>query len=186
MDERGGLIINTNINYRTLNFHEADLIRQIDRSEYVDAVYYHREGKLVLEPEVWDVLGFYPPELEKIVAETHELLQRGGTVYGAFIDARLVGISSVECDFIGSSKDTLQMPLLHVSAHCRGIGVGQTLMKLVIDRARDLGAKKLYVSATPSRHTVHFYQRMGCTLATEVDPVLFAKEPEDIHLELAL
>ena len=64
--------------------------------------------------------------------------------------------------------------------------MGQQLMQLVIDKARELGAKKLYISATPSRNTVHFYQRRGCVLASEVDPILFAKEPEDIHLELTL
>ena len=174
------------ISYRLLAKEDAASLRGIDRSEYIDAIYYLRGGKLVLEPEVYDVRGFNPQELEKMVEETEELVERGGTVYGAFADGTLVGASSVECDFIGSAKDTLQMPILHISKDCRGRGVGQQLMQLVIDKARQLGAKKLYVSATPSRNTIHFYQRMGCIMATEIDPLLFAKEPEDIHLELAL
>jgi GNAT superfamily N-acetyltransferase len=174
------------ITYRRLEAIDVDKFRGIDRSEYIDAIYYFREGELVLEPEVYNMKGFPPGELEKIIEETRELIERGGTVYGAFMGDTLVGASSVECDFIGSSRDTLQMPILHISKSYRGLGVGQTLMKLVIERARELGARKLYVSATPSRHTVHFYQRIGCVLASEIDPVLFAKEPEDIHLELVL
>jgi len=165
---------------------EGKKITEIDRSEYIEAIYYLRDGKIVLEPEVYNMRGFPPGEVEKIIIETEELLSRGGTVYGAFAGDKLVGVSSVECDFIGSAHDTLQMPLLHISKECRGQGVGRHLMQLVIDKARELGAKKLYVSATPSRHTVHFYQSMGCKLASEVDPILFAKEPEDIHLELVL
>ena len=45
---------------------------------------------------------------------------------------------------------------------------------------------KLYVSATPSENTILFYLSFGCKLASEVDPELFALEPEDIHLELVL
>lgn len=174
------------VTYRQLTKDDVASLRGIDRSEYIDAIYYYRNGKLVLEPEIYDVRGFNLPELEKMVQETEELTERGGTVYGAYADGTLVGASSVECDFIGLTKDTLQMPILHISKDYRGRGVGQQLMRLVIDKARQFGAKRLYVSATPSRNTIHFYQRMGCTLATEVDPILFAKEPEDIHLELEL
>ena len=53
-------------------------------------------------------------------------------------------------------------------------------------RARKLGAKKLYISATPSENTVNFYLHLGCVLAKEMDPELFELEPEDIHLEYAL
>lgn len=174
------------ITYRQLAKEDVASLRGIDRSEYIEAIYYLRGGKLVLEPEVYNMRGFPPGELEKMVEEGEELIAREGTVFGAFAGGKLVGACSVECEFIGPGKDTLQMPILHLSKDYRGQGVGQRLMQLVIDKARELGAKKLYVSATPSRHTIHFYQRMGCILATEVDPVLFAKEPEDIHLELAL
>ena len=40
----------------------------------------------------------------------------------------------------------------------------------------------MYISATPSEHTINFYLRQGCVVASEVDPELFALEPEDIHL----
>jgi hypothetical protein len=49
--------------------------------------------------------------------------------------------------------------------------------------ARERGAKRLYISATPSENTINFYLRRGCVVAAEVDPHLFELEPEDIHLE---
>jgi hypothetical protein len=44
----------------------------------------------------------------------------------------------------------------------------------------------LYISATPSEHTIDFYLTLGCTLVDAPDPELFAREPEDIHLEYEL
>jgi hypothetical protein len=44
----------------------------------------------------------------------------------------------------------------------------------------------MYISATPSENTVNFYMRLGCEIASEPDPELLAREPEDIHLECAV
>jgi hypothetical protein len=44
----------------------------------------------------------------------------------------------------------------------------------------------MYISATPSEHTVNFYLALGCQLAAEPDSELLELEPEDIHLELLL
>ena len=55
-------------------------------------------------------------------------------------------------------------------------------MELVVARAKELGAKKLYVSSTPSRHSVRFYHGQGFALTDSPDPELFALEPEDIQL----
>lgn len=65
-------------------------------------------------------------------------------------------------------------------------GLGSRLFNLAVEKAKALGAKKLYLSATPSENTVNYYLRLGCVLATEIDPELFALEPEDIHLEFVI
>ena len=48
------------------------------------------------------------------------------------------------------------------------------------------GAKGLYISATPSEHTIDFYLRLGCNVTPEPHVELFELEPEDIHLEYVL
>jgi hypothetical protein len=55
-----------------------------------------------------------------------------------------------------------------------------------VRKARELGTKKLYVSAAPSENIVNFYLRQGCVLAEKADPELFELEPEDIHLEYTI
>jgi hypothetical protein len=44
----------------------------------------------------------------------------------------------------------------------------------------------MYVSSTPSSSAVGFYIAQGCKLVEEVDPELYALEPDDIHLILDL
>jgi N-acetylglutamate synthase-like GNAT family acetyltransferase len=61
--------------------------------------------------------------------------------------------------------------------------LGTHLFELAKATARERGAKRLYISATPSENTVNFYLRLGCAVAGEPDPELLELEPEDIHLE---
>jgi GNAT superfamily N-acetyltransferase len=70
-----------------------------------------------------------------------------------------------------------------VSRSYRHKGLGTRLFELAKATARRRGAKRLYISATPSENTVNFYLRLGCAVAAAPDQELFDLEPEDIHLE---
>ncbi len=174
------------MNIRPLRRDEIPLIWQIDRREVIDNIYYLREGKLVLEPEHYDMQGWPPGEAEQYTPLLLGCYDRGGFFWGAFEQDTLAGVSILEGKFIGSQHDKLQLKFLHVSRDCRGQGVGTKLFNIAVEKAKELGAKKLYISATPSENTVNYYMRLGCVLATEIDPELFALEPEDIHLEYVL
>jgi GNAT superfamily N-acetyltransferase len=68
--------------------------------------------------------------------------------------------------------------------HYRRKGVAIHLMGIVKDKAKEMGAKRLYISATPSENTVNFYLNRGCRVTNEVDKKLLELEPDDIHMEL--
>jgi len=174
------------MNIRLLQRDEIPLIWQIDRREVIDNVYYLRDGKLVLEPEHYDMQGWPPGEAEHYTPILLDCYDCGGFFWGAFQNDTLMGVSILESKFIGSQHDTLQLKFLHVNHDCRGKGLGTALFDLAAEKARDLGARKLYISATPSEYTVKYYMRLGCVLAAEIDPELFALEPEDIHLEYVI
>ncbi len=170
--------------YRTLASADAELLRQIDRSERVEEVYSVREGRLALRRERWEVTGFPPGELDALVERQRKLCEGGGVLLGAFEAGRIAGLASVERRLRGAARDRAKMDVLYVSAPSRGRGVARELVRRSKEAARAMGARYLYVSATPSRHTVDFYVRCGARLAAEVDPELLALEPEDIHLEI--
>ncbi len=168
---------------RYLERDEVPLVWQIDRREVIHNIYYMRDGELVLIPEYYDMQGWPPGEAEHYTPILLDCFDRGGTFWGVFEDGNIVGTAILESKFIGSKTDTIQLKFLHVSRGGRKQGLGNKLFHLAVEHARLLGAKKLYISATPSENTINFYMGLGCVLATEVDPELFTLEPEDIHLE---
>ena len=171
---------------RRLSRDEIKGIWTIDRSEVIDALYYLEDGSLQLRPVHHDVRGWPPGEAEQYTPILESCHDRGGWLYGLFDEGRLMGVAVLESKFIGKHGDQLQLKFLHISQSYRSQGWGQRLFGLAKAEAADQGAKMLYVSATPSEHTVDFYLRLGCTLAAEPDPALYELEPEDIHFEFAL
>ena len=162
---------------------EVEQVWTIDRAEVIDNIYYFENGTLLLRPEHYAMQGWPPGEAEKYTPLLIDCFDRGGWFYGVFDDAKLIGVAILEGRFIGKDQDQLQLKFLHVSKAYRHRGVGKRLFELARATARERGAKRMYISATPSEHTINFYLRLGCVTARELDPELFACEPEDIHLE---
>jgi len=171
---------------RELERYQVPAIWQIDRSELIENIYYHIDGQLVLKPERYQMTGWPPGEAEHYGPILLECFDRGGTFHGAFDENRLVGVAVLESKFIGRERDQLQLKFLHVSNAYRQQGLGRILFDRAASRARELGARRVYISATPSENTVHFYQHLGCTVTDELDAELFELEPEDIHLEYVI
>ena len=173
------------IAYRLLAADELGRIDEIDRSQVIDRVYRVRDGALIAVDEPWDGQG-WPGWSEDDRQRIAACLEHGGAAWGAFDGERLVGIAVLDGRWIGAGEDTLDLYFLHVTNGYRDAGIGRELVGLVTARARELGARRLYVSATPSVSTVSFYQRRGFGLASEVDAELYALEPEDVHMDLVL
>jgi predicted N-acetyltransferase YhbS len=174
------------ITYQELTADRLPTIWRIDRSEVIEKVYHLRNGELVLEREFYDLPGWPPGLPDSAAPVLAECLKKGGLLLGAVDGGMLIGAAVLESRFMGHPPDQLQLVFLHVSREYRGRGVGRKLFLLAAGRARELGARRLYISATPSENTVNFYLGLGCVLVQEPDPRLFAEEPEDIHLEYHL
>jgi predicted N-acetyltransferase YhbS len=168
---------------RKLERQEIRDLWSIDRAEVMDKLYYHEGDELVLRPEHHDVQGWPAGEPERYGPILLDCFDRGGTFYGAIDGQRLIGAMVLENRFIGRDKDQLQLKFLHVSRCNRKAGLGSTLFDKALRRARELGARRLYISATASENTVNFYLRHGCCVTNDVDAALYELEPEDIHLE---
>ncbi len=175
-----------NMNIRSIDRVEIEEIRKIDRSEIVTHIYYLIKGELILKEEYYDIRSWHPDEINKIIKRSYELFDRGGTFYAALDNSTMIGFVALENEFIGKNRDQLQLVFLYVSKNFRRKGIGTELLDLAKRKAKELGAEKLYISATPSKSTVDFYVNRGCKLADEINKQLFELEPEDIHLDLKL
>ena len=78
------------------------------------------------------------------------------------------------------------MVSLHVSRDYRRRGIAAQLIQELIRLAQENGARRLYVSATPSESAVGFYMSEGFVPTKHVNKELFDLEPEDIHMMRAL
>ena len=174
------------ITERQLTRAEIPLIWSIDRREVIENFYHLENGALVLRADHVEVAGWPPGEVERYTPILLACFDRGGWFHGVFDDDKLVGIAVLDSKFIGRNKDQLQLEFLHVSRVYRGRGLGARLFDLTKTQASARGARRLYISATPSENTINFYRGLGCVVTSEPDPDLFALEPEDIHLECAV
>ena len=169
---------------KPLSKPELELIRTIDRSELIERQYYVADGTLQLRSVKYDVKGFEPKELDKLIANQADLLNAGGKILGAFLDTKLAGVVSVDARLFGNENEFCKMDILYVDANHRGNSIGKRLVLQAQEIGMQIGAKKLYISATPTKATVDFYLNLGSKLIATPNPKLFKQEPEDIHLEL--
>ncbi len=171
---------------RALKREEIDDIRNIDRSEIINQFYYYQNDKIMSKKKYYNISGWNPNSIERNINNLYDLYDHGGSFFGLFQEERIVGVVALECKFIGSNNDQLQVVFLHIDKNYRKKGYGKILMNKTKERAKELGAKKLYISATPSKNTVDFYMHLGCKLASEINPELYQLEPDDIHLEMII
>lgn len=113
-------------------------------------------------------------------------LRTGGAVFGAFADGVLKGFAAVEGRPLGPGDLYRDLTSLHVSADCRGHGMGRMLFECAADWARKDGAQKLYISSHSAQETQAFYSAMGCVDTQWPSPEHVALEPFDCQLEYRL
>ena len=166
-----------------MNGSELERIAEIDRSEHVTQYYVHQDGGLELKDVDWQVVRWSADELEANMKAWRPLLDRGGVMLGAFEDADLIGFAIYRphlTEYMG------QFAVLYLNRDFRRRGLGSALTEEVIWLARADGARKLYVSATPSVATVEFYRSRGFEVTSEPNRELLELEPQDIHMTMEL
>ncbi|MGM9986150.1 MAG: GNAT family N-acetyltransferase [Bacillaceae bacterium] len=174
------------MNYRLLEKSELGLLSEISRKEIVNEVYYFKNNKLEIVDEHYQIEGWNFEELQAFIKRLHDIHDRNGTIYGAFDYHKIVGLAALESKFIGKNKDQLKFDMLYISTNYRKKGIGKNLVNLLSDKAKELGAKSLYISATPFKNTVDFYFAVGAHLTSEINAELYQLEPDDIHMVLNL
>jgi GNAT superfamily N-acetyltransferase len=165
---------------------ELGRIGEIDRTERITHQYKASGAVLELIDVDIDAPRWGQPganTTEHYVEVWTPLLEAGGTLIGAFDDGRLVGVAIYNPSL---SEQVAQLAVLHVTRSHRRSGVGRLLTDEVVRMARSDGAKRLYVSATPTRGTVDFYMSRGFRPLDQPNERLFALEPDDIHMEMNL
>jgi N-acetylglutamate synthase-like GNAT family acetyltransferase len=168
------------ITIRKMDLAELGRIDEIDRTEHIAQNYKVENGRLALVDVDWRVGRW---DTEKKIREWTPIADGWRNMWGAFDGNTLVGFSVYRPNL---AADTAQFAVLHVSHDYRRKGIGKQLAERVIGQARGDGAKKIYVTAGPSKATTEFYLRLGFKLAVELNEELQRLEPDDIHMVMEL
>jgi ribosomal protein S18 acetylase RimI-like enzyme len=176
------------IDYRRVGPDEFELVRDIDRTEHIDALYVQRGARLELRrgefsASPWSPEGAGEHSVAAQAAAVREYVENGATALGAFGADRLVGIALVKPHV---RPGVAQLAYLHVSNGYRREGIGGRLCDQLEEIAREAGDTSMVVSATPSLNTVRFYERRGFEPMAEPVPELYDLEPEDVHMQKQL
>lgn len=164
---------------RELPIEDLPRFMEIDRSEYVARTCVRREGELVWSDLDLDAPTYSAEYWTQVIDMCREGLEAGGAFLAAFDGETLAGVAVVRYRL----KDGMaQLAALFTSRAYRRKGVARALTLACFERARAAGAKRIYVSATPSESAVGFYTSLGFVPTDEPDPELLALEPEDIHM----
>jgi GNAT superfamily N-acetyltransferase len=165
-----------------------DRIGEIDRSERITQEYSYRRGSLErrdvdVRVPTWSRTGDHEHSVQGKVEAWQPTLDRGGTLLGAFDADTLVGFAIYQRELVERMANLLA---LHVGTNYRRKGIASLLVGEVARLARLDGARRVHVSATPSRPTGEFYRSHGFLPTDEPNGKLFALEPDDIHMILEL
>lgn len=177
------------ITIRHMASSELDRISDIDRSEHVPQEYSYRSGSLEkrnvdVRVPTWFRSGNHEHSVQGKVNAWQPIIDRGGTLVGAFDGDILVGFAIYQPPPLEDGMANFSV--LHVSRNYRRRGIGSLLAGEVARLARSHGARRLYVSATPSGPTIEFYRSHVFEPTDEPNQALFALEPHDIHMILDL
>ena len=152
-----------------------DSLDNYQRRQDVKRVYRGRDGVYQLEEcvytEDWD------REKRRYVAK--EISSDAYITYLALEKEEVVGFIGLKKALIG---DYMILDQMHVSAACRGQGIGRKLFEKVKDEAKRAEAKALYISACSSEETIAFYKAMGARLTDCPIKELAEAEPCDLQM----
>ncbi|MEO0533722.1 MAG: GNAT family N-acetyltransferase [Cyanobacteria bacterium P01_A01_bin.123] len=87
-----------------------------------------------------------------------KILKPGGHIYMARYEGEVVGT----CALVKMTDDTYELAKMAVTEHAKGKGIGELLGKAAIAKARELGAKTIYIeSNTVLEPAIRLYQKLG-------------------------
>ncbi len=87
------------------------------------------------------------------------IVDRGGTIL--FVEAAGLGIVGA-CALQKTGETQFELTKMGVLERARGLKAGEFLLRATIDRARDLGAQRLYLLTNrKSQAAIHLYEKAG-------------------------
>lgn len=131
-------------------------------ADNIDIVEYKSEYRFKYKELNYEWLTKYfevEPNDEKMLSNPEEeILNKGGHIFFALINHEVIGT----CTLIKIDDSNYELTKMCVTKRAQGKGVGKKLLDVTIDKARRLGAGKVYVSTGKILSVaLHLYHENG-------------------------
>ncbi|MBE9915103.1 GNAT family N-acetyltransferase [Paenibacillus donghaensis] len=135
--------------------------------------------------EEWITRVFAIEEADRVILENpvENIVNRGGDVLMARAGDSIVGCVAL----VPGEADVFELSKMCVILESRGQGYGRRIIHAAIDRARELGAKSLFLgSSTKLPNAVHLYESVGFKHVSveRIGPMPYVRA--DVFMELEL
>jgi N-acetylglutamate synthase-like GNAT family acetyltransferase len=173
-----------NIDFKELSIDDInnDLLDNFNRYQEVKKCYVKDNGNWVIRNnefiENWD-----KNKKINVINNFSKIIDEGGYIFGAYYDKKLIGFSALLNNKFGSNEHYIELKYIHVSLEYRHKGIGKKLFNLCIEKAKNNGIEKIYISANSSEETQNFYLGIGCKDAMEINKKAAEDEPYDRQME---
>jgi GNAT superfamily N-acetyltransferase len=111
------------------------------------------------------------------------ILGPGGQIVMGVLGDQIVGC----CALLAVAEGEFEIGKMAVAEECRGRGVGRKLLANTIERAKQIGAKRLYLeTSTKLPNAIHLYEALGFS---HLPPERVQRSPyarSDVYMEMFL
>jgi N-acetylglutamate synthase-like GNAT family acetyltransferase len=173
-----------NIQYKELDNSDIkqNLLSSFDRYQEIKQYYKNENGNWVLKDHEfignWDKNRY--DEVNDLIKNT---INRNGYVFGAYDNGKLIGFAVLLNEIFGSKNQYIELKFIHVSNGYRHKGIGKILFNFCINKAKEIGINKIYISTNTAEESQRFYLNIGCKDAMEINKKLAENEPYDRQME---
>ena len=113
-------------------------------------------------------------------------IERNGIVIGVFSNELLIGYALLESDLFGSDNQYVLLSDFYISSRFTNLGIGQELINRITNYAKNLTAKKIYLSYEDNDIATSFYRNNGWVTVKENHEDYINKLKSNIQIELEL
>jgi len=170
------------IDIRAVDDSDLEGITAIDVSESGEQRYQVVGGELQVVEQAWQRTFWDADDWPRRLQSWAQKL-KPDRYLGAYDGEQMVGIASLRYRL---TPTMAQLTSLYIDVNYRRQRVAHRLVEEIFRLSRDNGVQMIYVSSKPSIPAVGFYTRQGFQHTTEPHPALYALQPEDIHMVMAL
>jgi len=150
----------SNIEIKELKIKDINDDFLIDFNRYleiVDCYIKDNEEWIIVYNENKSTITWDKKYKEHKIENIINIIKNNGFVIGAYENNKLIGFACLLNEVFGTKKQYLELKYLFISKGYREKGIGRKLFLLCVEKAKEMGVKKLYIRAGKSLDTKKYF-----------------------------